>query len=398
MAEKTKKACTLLFSACKSGNVNVAKSLLENLEFNIERKCTFEEDGEPIVHQVPPLWCAAVSNHFLVVDLLLQHGADINRPSSNGSTPLLSVCSLDRAEMVQWLVWRGADINRVNHDGATCLMGAVRNRTTCEYLLKEGAELNKRDVEGRNALYFAIETLSRLTANFLIHAGIDMLVRDGPTRRETAVIMASLKGEQRIVNDMIHLYSLEDQANALELLGACQTVRPDFRELVFDNWAKAVALREANNMPKEVIVQRECYGAAREFVTISDIERLRHSELEDHLLQSAIIAERVLGIGHEDTRFLIMRAGAKYADSLKYQRYFNLWSFCLKLRIEEQSLFNFQTAFTAEGLVRVLLDLYRNQEQVLAGNNYLHEDMRVTFDNAYQVFLVLSGELEGESI
>lgn len=148
-------------------------------------------------------------------------------------------------------------------------------------------------------------------------------------------------------------------------------------------------------------------------MTHVELDRIQEGELEQLLLQSALVTDRILGIGHEETRFRIMRLGAKYADSLQYQRYISLWGFCLRTRVEQQSLFNFQTCFTAEGkpiklyklydgfnsssaigLVRVLLDLYLSQ----AAMNNVPEDARLSFADVFQIFELLATELEGECI
>lgn len=128
-------------------------------------------------------------------------------------------------------------------------------------------------------------------------------------------------------------------------------------------------------------------------MTHAELDSIQDGDLEQLLLQSALITDRILGLTHEETRFRIMRVGAKYADSMQFQRYISLWRFCLQVRIEQQSLFNFKTCFTAEGLVRVLLDLYLNHHQQ---QQNVAEDLRLSFDDVYQIFQLLSSELEGE--
>lgn len=372
--------------------------LLSNCDLNIERKCVFEEEGDPILHYVPPLWCSIVNKHLDVAEVLLQHGADLNGCSSTGSTPLRSACFQEDFKVVQFLVERGADINRANHDGGTCLINAVRSVSLCQYLIAHGANLSARDVEGRNVLYYAIDNICGDTVRLLLDHKVDPRVKLGD-KEESAVQLACLKGDQQLVECILARvsgYSPEEEATAWELLGATQIVKPELRTMAFNNWRRSVDCREFNRIPKGQLVQRECYGDGREFTTHEELDRIQELDLEHLLLQSALITDRILGIAHEETRFRIMRVGAKYADSLQYQRYISLWGFCLRLRIEQQSLFNFQTCFTAEGLLRVLLVVYLNQAQMVAVGNNLHDDMRITFDNVYQIFQLLSRELEGE--
>lgn len=393
LTEKTKKGCTLLFTACKSGNAQIVSFLLTHCQsvINIERKCVFEEEGDPVLHYVPPLWCAVVSGHLNVTEVLLQHSADINGCSNNGSTPLRSACFQGKMAIVQYLVEHGASINRPNHDGGTCLINAVKSVELCRYLIESKADLNARDVEGRNVLYYAIDNICLDTVKLLLDSGVDGRVKLGD-QEETALQLACLKGDQSMVEcilgrTMTHNYSPEEEANAWELLGATQIVKAELRSMAFNNWRRSVDCRQFNRTPKTNLVQRECYADGREFMTHADLDWIQEGDLEQLLLQSALITDRILGLTHEETRFRIMRVGAKFADSMQFARYISLWRFCLQIRIEQQSLFNFKTCFTAEGLVRVLLDLYLNHHQ--------QEEMRLAFDDVYSIFLLLSSELEG---
>lgn len=398
LLEKTKKGCTLLFTSCKSGNLKVVEFLLANCDVHIERKCIFEEEGDPILHYVPPLWCAVVNGHLNVAEALLKHGADLNGCSDTGSTPLRSACFQQKLEVVRYLVEHGANVNQANHDGGTCLINAVKSVDLCKYLIENGANLNARDVEGRNVLYYAIDNICGDTVKLLLDCGVDCRVKVNDDKIESAVQLACLKGDQQMVEGIlgcIAYYSPEEEANAWELLGATQVVKPELRSIALNNWRRSVDCRQFNSTPKQGLVRRPCYGDGREFTTHDELDRIQEGDLENFLLQSALITDRILGLVHEETRFRIMRVGAKFADSLQYQRYISLWRFCLQTRIEHQGLFNFQTCFTAEGLLKVLLDMYLNQAQMVAAGNMLHDDMRVTFDNVYQIFKLLSQELEG---
>lgn len=315
-----------------------------------------------------------------------------------------------------------ADVNLANHNRGTCLINAVKYVDLCRYLLDQGANLNARDVEGRNVLYYAIDNVCLDTVKLLLDAGVDPVVKrewgDGSSGEggETALQLACLRGDQQLVEcilERISSYTPEQEANGWELLGATQIVKFELRTLAFNNWRRSIDCRQFNRTPKKGLVQRTCYSDGREFMTHVELDRIQEGELEQLLLQSALVTDRILGIGHEETRFRIMRLGAKYADSLQYQRYISLWGFCLRTRVEQQSLFNFQTCFTAEGkpiklyklydgftsssaigLVRVLLDLYLSQ----AAMNNVPEDARLSFADVFQIYELLATELEGECI
>ena len=57
------------------------------------------------------LMLAAHHGHERVVDLLLQHGADVNRQDSNGGTALMSAANEGHERVVDLLLQRGAEVN-----------------------------------------------------------------------------------------------------------------------------------------------------------------------------------------------------------------------------------------------------------------------------------------------
>jgi ankyrin repeat protein len=82
------------------------------------------------------------------VKALLEAGADINKTTRAGSTPLHEACS---AEVAKVLLERGVKVNRGDCSGATPLHEA-RNEETARFLLDNGALLEKEDLLGATPL------------------------------------------------------------------------------------------------------------------------------------------------------------------------------------------------------------------------------------------------------
>ena len=130
--------------------------------------------------QTPLMW-AIDSGNPDVVDFLIRHKADVNvraaahdwgnqitsepraqyRPSG-GLTPLLYATRTDCLECVKSLLKAGADINKPTPDGVTPLMNAIDNLRfdIASYLLDQGANPHLTDWWGRNALYVAVDMRS----------------------------------------------------------------------------------------------------------------------------------------------------------------------------------------------------------------------------------------------
>jgi ankyrin repeat protein len=69
----------------------------------------------------PPLVRAANKGHALIVEWLLDNGADPNIVNTKKSTPLMCAAFRGNAQVVALLMERGADTKRVNNDNKTAM-------------------------------------------------------------------------------------------------------------------------------------------------------------------------------------------------------------------------------------------------------------------------------------
>ena len=73
------------------------------------------------------LMVASYKEHRDIVNFLLREGADIDKKNNNGTTALMAAVGQSNEEVVQILLDRGADPNIRNNDGDTALMIAIRH-------------------------------------------------------------------------------------------------------------------------------------------------------------------------------------------------------------------------------------------------------------------------------
>ncbi|HEV6966425.1 ankyrin repeat domain-containing protein [Roseateles sp.] len=101
-----------------------------------------------------PLMIAAIRGSLPAVKALVKHGAAINR---EGWTPLHYACSGPDNGVAAWLIEHGADINARSENGTTPLMMAARygNGDLVPMLLKAGAEPRAANEQELTAADFA---------------------------------------------------------------------------------------------------------------------------------------------------------------------------------------------------------------------------------------------------
>lgn len=157
IVKKMRDGCAPLFVVCKRGNVEIAEFLINVCDADTEQRGMFENSEDQSVHNVTPLWCAAVSGKLPVVKFLVRLGADINALSDTGSTPVRSACFMTNMEIIQYLVQHGADIKQSNYNGGTCLINSVQSVQLCSYLISKGADVNAKDIQNKTALHYAIQ-------------------------------------------------------------------------------------------------------------------------------------------------------------------------------------------------------------------------------------------------
>jgi ankyrin repeat protein len=134
-------------------------------------------------------------------DLLVSNGADVRHRDAGGRTALHRVLSSDGACR---LLEAGADVNAVAHDGTTPLHWAVflQRADIVSVLLDAGADPNARDGRGETPLVGACRAPGLAVLRALLAApGIDVNARDANGRSVLAIAEAT--GDEAAVNALL---------------------------------------------------------------------------------------------------------------------------------------------------------------------------------------------------
>lgn len=136
---------------------------------------------------------AVVANDVDRAAYLIGKGADVNRLTNLGDTPLTTAASAGCLQMMRLLVRHGARVNRPDSDGQTPLMSAVaRNHAAAvKFLLAHGASVDQGAPRGFTPLSVAIEEQQFDAAYALIEGGANVNAAASTHRLTPLMVVAS---------------------------------------------------------------------------------------------------------------------------------------------------------------------------------------------------------------
>lgn len=159
--------------------------------------------------RTPLMVAVAAGNDGVASFLLLEKNADVNRATSDGSTPLMIAASKGHKNAVQFLLDQRAEVNRITKNGCSALMLAALagHEEIAALLLERGADPCGKTVDGSTALMIAVSKGNKqIVYSLLQHTPANQrshVVNE--TRKDgwTALMIASTKGEEELVRVLV---------------------------------------------------------------------------------------------------------------------------------------------------------------------------------------------------
>lgn len=144
-----------------------------------------------------PLITASLAASDAILQVLLEHGANINEADSHGFTALMLALSFDhRISAAKFLMNQGADIFAQSALGQTALSLAstLANKEMLQLLLARGAtaDINHQDANGETALMLAASSGKLANVRLLLKAGANLWLKN--SGGHTALQMAKANG------------------------------------------------------------------------------------------------------------------------------------------------------------------------------------------------------------
>ena len=333
---------TLLTMACLANRQDIVQILLEHYELDLEMLNDVymapRDHDASMFFDVTVLWVAAAGDNFELVQLLVEHGAQVNHTTKTNSTAFRCACGSGNLAMARYLILNGADahITKKHHDTNLLFAIGEQNLDIVRYLAEElGCDINECQEDGQSPLYEAVLSESIEVVEYLLQHGARNF-RAHWNHLSPLLLAATMR---RIdLMDMISSHcSLLEQIEAKELLGSFFAREVDDQynpEQSFLYLSQALALRSLHQLPKALTSPAlEIFRYRQEAQTIEQLEEVFKNSDDVHI-EALLVIERLLGRIHAKYRYSVRLWGASLFDNKEYDRGLAVWIYATCLHRE----------------------------------------------------------------
>ncbi|MGH9949542.1 MAG: ankyrin repeat domain-containing protein [Pyrinomonadaceae bacterium] len=112
------------------------------------------------------------------INKFLEAGIDVNSSTEDKTSVLMMAAFYGNFELVTKLILKGGSLNSFNAKGVNSMMIAADNPDVVNKLIKAGIDIEFRDLEGRTAVFYAIEGIQLSKLEILIERGVKFDLKD----------------------------------------------------------------------------------------------------------------------------------------------------------------------------------------------------------------------------
>ena len=201
---------TVLFDAIEGGNIRIVREILNNIDdINVS-----DYEGESA------LFLASLKDDQAIMKYLIEFGLDVNHLDKNKRNVLFKIVlkGAKHLDTIDSLIQRDININQKDIEGKTVLeeilkiFNIVRENNLDKYrqtdykhvkkendyqklltiLIENGLDIDRKDEEGKSALFYAIDNKDFELIEFFLNAGADISTQDRDGK--TVLFQECLKG------------------------------------------------------------------------------------------------------------------------------------------------------------------------------------------------------------
>ena len=192
-----------IFLAVKEGDLSSIQYLIEKEGVDINQISQNEDDTHFIGKGLTPLHIACLNDRSLVVQYLIEKGANIEAKDPNDCRPLHYAANFGLFHLVNSLIGKGADIEAKNSDNETPLYLACQNGfiLIVTFLVEKGANIEAKCFNGSTPLHIACERGHLTVVRYLVLKGVDIEAKY--EHNQTPLHIACREGHLPIVKLLI---------------------------------------------------------------------------------------------------------------------------------------------------------------------------------------------------
>lgn len=324
-----------LIVACQLGNIHVVKYFVDNGYADLERTGLTRIEGDFV--DTTPVWIAAKTGQYEILEYLIEKGANINCCGDQAS--LLHVaCQDGNVKLVKLLLKNCADVNLPDKDNKKCIQKALNKPDILRCLVFSGADTNVFFGK-RPLLHTAVQQNLLESVEILLDGGVDTSAVDFD--KTTALQLAAIGYKAEIVQLFLSKLSVPRSTvvETYELLGAA-ALENNLLDRACELWwtSLQMEMEEPIAFPYNTDIIRSIIGGYPEPKSLEELQELTKSNLTRLKVRALIVREKFLGPYHTDNVFKFIVFGMEKATESQFEKSFQILQCAYSRMVERHGL------------------------------------------------------------